>query len=207
MTKQNANAHARVERPAIEGDMQGTYIKTGNSKLGRSVGTINRMPEETCPGASEWCEQFCYAQKGRFPMVYKLYRGRTIEATMPDTLPAYVRWHASGDFDTTEYIDYATQVVRDNPTTLFWAYTRSWRIETLRDSLEQLRALPNMQLFASTDPTIVELPPQGWRVASLSDDGRFQASTCMNQTGVKKSCKDCGFCFKGQSKNVKFNLH
>lgn len=187
--------------------MQGSYIKSGNIKLGRVVGTINRMPGTTCPGASEWCAQYCYAQKGLFPFQYQRYQSEDVESTVPAKLPAYVRWHASGDYDTVEYIEYATSVVNDNPDTLFWAYTRSWRVPELVPVLETLWALPNMQLFASIDPSIQDTPPDGWRVASLSDDDRYGGPICMNQTGAKKSCAACGYCFKGQSKNLQFNLH
>ena len=185
-------------------EFSGIYTSRGNTKLGKSVGTINRMPGDTCPGESEWCSWACYAKGGMFFYQWKRYKTSNIE--LPEKFPPFVRIHASGDFDSEAYIDWISQMVKSNHETLFWAYTRSWRIPALLPALEALRGLPNMQLFASTDVT-TELPPDGWRVAFIEGDTRFKGPLCMEQTGAKPSCASCGYCFKGFRNNIQFRQH
>ena len=83
----------------------GSYSKAGNSKLGR-VGVINRQAGTTCPGASQECEAFCYAKKGNYTRygIQKRYGESTLQ--LPAKLPKFVRIHASGDFDSVEYIEF-----------------------------------------------------------------------------------------------------
>ena len=138
---------------------RGIYHSHGNKKLGPGIGVVNRMPGETCPGESEACRKFCYAKKGFYPTKFGRYRAETI--TLPDKLPEYFRWHTSGDFDSIEYICSVIDVVQQHPDTQFWAYTRSWDVPELVPGLERLRAEPNMELFASVDPSM-DSPPEGW---------------------------------------------
>lgn len=178
--------------------MQGKYAPRGNRKLGRNVAAINRLPGETCPGASEWCKRECYAKKGTFHFAYPHYLG---EIKIPDKMPAICRIHVSGDFDTVDYVDWIHGVVASNPGTLFWAYTRSWTIPELLPALERLRELPNIQLFASTDESMADVPPAGWRIAFITGDN-FMGMTCLEQTGRMPNCKACGYCFRKQAGNV-----
>jgi hypothetical protein len=185
----------------------GMYTSAGNKKLGKNkIGVVNRENRVTCPGLSDFCE-FCYVDDyiDLYPNIKPSYR-RELELPAKINRPA-VRIHASGDFDTVDYIELIHEWVREHPDTLFWAYTRSWRVAGLLPALEALRAEPNVQLFASTDATIAEPPPEGWRVAFIVGDDRYSGPTCMEQTGAKPDCAACGFCFKGQSKNVGFALH
>ena len=124
---------------------------------------------------------------------------------MPDAKS--FRIHVSGDFDSAAYIDKWTQIVERCPDTKFWAYTRSWRIPELLPSLNQLRDLPNMQLFASTDPTIPEPPPLNWRVAYLETDARYTGMVCLEQNGKMPDCKACGYCYLKPRGNVSFKIH
>ena len=185
----------------------GIYTGRGNTKLGRPVGIINRLPGATCPGASEWCARACYAKRGQTRMQHPLYATRYIE--LPDLLPTIVRFHASGDFDTTEYIDWSIGVVRQFPGTRFWSYTRSWCVPSLLPALERLRGEPNMQLFASTDATMPDAPPVGWRIAYIQGDQRYAGSgmVCLEQTGKMADCKACTYCFRKPRGHVEFITH
>jgi hypothetical protein len=120
-----------------------------------------------------------------------------------------VRIHVSGDFDSVAYVERWIEIASDNPETLFWAYTRSWRDISIRLSLEKLRALPNVQLFASTDESITESLPYGWRVAWIQGDPRANSKslTCPEETGKKANCEECGYCFKGRKGDVTFLRH
>jgi hypothetical protein len=185
----------------------GIYVKLGNSKLGRSIGTINRAAVETCPGASPKCLEICYAMKGRSYMQQPRYKIEIIG--LPAKLPKAVRFHASGDFDSIHYIEWAIDLVKNNPDTKFWSYTKSWRVPELLPALEQLRALSNMQLFASMDDTILESPPNDWRIAYITGDDRYKYAgpLCMYQAKTKSSCAECQYCFVGTSKNIGFDPH
>lgn len=119
----------------------------------------------TCPGSTDECEAICYAKRIQGP-VFDLYT-QNMRDDVPE-LPVeceLLRLHVSGDFDTVAYIEnWITQLQR-RPDVVTWAYTRSWRVPELVSALECLRALPNMQLFASMDPSCEDSPPTGWRRA------------------------------------------
>lgn len=152
----------------------------GNLKLGFDVFTYSRLPgagrpgvvRGTCPGSSEFCELTCYAKRIGGP-VQDVYARNTFTDEVPP-IPddcKLLRIHVSGDFDTVGYIDHWITRLTERPDVKAWAYTRSWRVPSLLKSLEELRALPNMQLFASMDISIKELPPAGWRRAWLVPQG------------------------------------
>jgi hypothetical protein len=117
------------------------------------------------------------------------------------------RIHASGDFYSAPYTRKWIQIVQALPDVQFYTYTRSWRVETIRPALEELRTLPNMQLFASIDATIEEPAPEGWRVAIIDPDQRYQGMQCLEQIGKAADCQACGYCFWKTSGNVVFQLH
>jgi len=183
----------------------GMYTNKGNSKLGK-IGVVNREAGTTCPGASTECSTFCYAKKGMFVRfgIQAKYAASTMK--LPAKYTPMVRIHASGDFDTVEYIEFWISEVRAHPDTKFWAYTRSWVIPELLPALERLRTMPNMQLFASTDPSM-PVPPEGWRIAYLETDTRFRGMECLEQNGEMPDCKTCGYCFAKPAGNVKFLMH
>jgi hypothetical protein len=194
-----------------------TLLTPGNSKLKKArkdsrpharrrdlhVYNFNQPAFETCPGHSEWCREHCYADKGFFPLLRIRHReaGRRahrtkglIEEVMALPKNAWVRPHAAGDFDTAAYILKWKVAAQVRPDVRFWAYTRSWRVRELVPFLEELRALPNFELFASIDPSIHEMPPEGWRVAWIEGDERARGLVCPEQTGKMSDCADCGYC-------------
>jgi hypothetical protein len=79
---------------------------------------------------------------------------------------AYLRIHASGDFDSAEYITKWQEIATRCRKTTFWAYTRSWTEqaaevagEDLITPLLKLAELPNLQLWFSCDRD-TGCPPQ-----------------------------------------------
>ena len=208
----------------------GTYGHNGNDKVGKHVSIINREAGETCPGASDFCVE-CYAKKGNFKRFNLQSKFAAGTINLPSKLRELFRWHVSGDFDTVEYIHFAIEVVRNHPDPHFWAYTRSWynpdtdQFNTeLLPHLETLRALPNMQLFASCDTTM-PLPPADWRVGYIIGDDRFRGMPCLEQACSKEcptdcvgnprkghvskmpDCETCGYCPIKTRGNVGFYLH
>jgi hypothetical protein len=204
----------------------------GNLKIGMGVYTYSRLaghpvttPMATCPGASPECEAICYAKRIAGPL-QQLYTQNS-GSDVPTELPAdcrMLRLHISGDFDSVTYIEQWTALLQRYPEVVSWAYTRSWRVPELLPALERLRALPNMQLFASMDKTIKELPPTGWRRAWLASDERCWGNLpgsrdnwrvldgttsylCPEQTGRQPNCETCGYCQLGKKNDVTFQEH
>lgn len=193
-------------------------VGKGNDKIGKNVYTFSTTPGTpesggTCPGASDWCLAHCYADRlTRYPSTSKRWGENllAVDAGMMPEIPAKAtefRIHVAGDFDDVAYIHAWRFLAQSRPDVMFWAYTRSWRVNELLPALEKLRALTNVQLFASMDGSILELPPEGWRVAYIDNDERFKGYQCPEQTGRKASCSECGYCFKGQRGNVNFKTH
>lgn len=193
-------------------------VGDGNMKVG-SIRTFSLPSRLTCPGASSWCSKHCYAYRfeRRRPncrdaysrnLVLTWHPDEFVEAMLqviPKKLPQ-CRIHVSGDFYSVEYIEAWQRICGEYPHTLFWCYTRSWNVPDLLPALEKLRDLPNVQLFASTDPSM-PLPPKGWRVAFIEEDPRASGLRCLEQYGRKPSCLECGYCFQQQRGDVIFKTH
>ncbi len=193
-------------------------ISPGNQKLG-AVATFSLPSETTCPGASEWCARRCYAKRVEkrwvhcvdayaFNFLASLRPGAFVDsmlARIPPDLPAF-RIHVAGDFYAAFYVEAWRRICRRRPQTRFWAYTRSWTVPAIRDALEALKQLPNVEIFASTDPSM-PLPPAGWRIAFIDGDSRGDGLLCPEQQDRVNSCAQCGYCFRQTRGNVVFTAH
>jgi len=190
----------------------------GNNKVGR-VWTFSLPSFVTCPGASSWCRQHCYAWRFERlrPNCHRAYLRNLALSLEPerfvshvlDSLPedaALVRVHVGGDYYSPEYCQAWYRICEARPETQFWAYTRSYAVATLRPALEQLRALPNLAMFASVDPDM-PAPPEGWRLAFIETDPRASGLRCRHQHGQAESCLECGYCFRPDGGNVVFKVH
>ena len=193
-------------------------ISQGNTKLGTSP-NFSIPAGVTCPAASDWCAAVCYAKTGRYPTAtvsgsHQYSYDQSFEPDFVDrmvkaiakTRQAEFRIHAGGDFYSAEYIAKWVEIARRVPGIKFWAYTRSWNIAELLPALEVLRAVPNVQLFASFDSTM-PMPPRTWRQAGEAGDSRAGRFICPVQTGAKASCKECKYCFVGFRGDVTFQAH
>ena len=193
-------------------------LTQGNRKVGR-VWTFSLPSFVTCPGASTWCREHCYARRfekfrPNCRQAYVRNLALSLEpdrlvAKVLDTLPEdakVVRIHVGGDFYDRHYVESWERICRARPATQFWAYTRSWSVPTLLPSLEKLRSLDNVELFASVD-TDMPLPPSGWRTAFIEGDTRASGIICPHQQGRVASCLECGYCFAKKAGNVVFKVH
>ena len=193
-------------------------LSMGNTKVGQ-VWTFSLPSFVTCPGASPWCRQHCYAARFerlrancRRAYVRNLALSLEPERFVPEVLGALpadaplVRVHVSGDFYSPEYAQSWIEVCKERPRTRFWAYTRSWVLASLRPALERLQSLPNVELLASLDPQMV-LPPESWRAAFIDIDPRASGMACRHQQGEVDSCLECGYCFRENAGNVVFKVH
>lgn len=212
-------------------------VALGNGAEGSS--TTHRYMQGTCPGATEECQRICYARRpvAEHGVVAQMWAENSMGSDVPP-IPEdakILRLHISGDFDTPEYILNWVARLKERPDVTCWAYTRSWRCESLLEYLEQLRALPNVQLFASMDVSTPELPPAGWRRAWIDGDPRsgivhripahsttaetfrafelqqtgdgVKALICPEETKHVKNCEECGFCISGLRNDVVFLEH
>lgn len=233
----------------------------GNLKIGPGVYTYSRLPgaptdvalgmparpdwryvdvKGTCPGATQECQAICYAarpvtEKG---VVFAMWAINSATEDVPE-IPEdckILRIHISGDFSSVQYIRNWIDRIRERPDVTVWAYTRSWRVAALLPSLEELRTMPNVQLFASMDKSTQEDPPAGWRAAWIANDARLSTRdydspvdflnvdrnhyanvdgseairlsyTCPEETGHKPNCLECTYCFDGAQHDVTFIQH
>jgi len=197
-------------------------LADGNTKTGKSIATYSRTPVTTCPGASSWCMDNCYAMRP-----YRQYKQTRAawDRNATDRIPklpkpkknnelTFFRIHVSGDFDTPEYIMGWYYALKARPDVRAWAYTRSWTTSSgleysdLMPYLEKLRSV--MQLFASTDPSIQIEPPEGWRIAAIDNDARYSGPKfpiCMEQAKKQPDCANCRYCFIGTKGNINFIDH
>lgn len=193
-------------------------LALGNNKVGR-VWTFSQPSVITCPGASIWCQEHCYARRlERFRVNCRQAYLRNLALShepsklvekVLTTLPEdaqHMRIHVGGDFYEVQYVRAWLTICQARPDTQFWAYTRSWNVPELLPGLERLRALPNVELFGSTDRNM-SLPPNGWRAAFIEGDFRASGLVCPHQQGLLPSCLACGYCLRPRQGNVVFKTH
>ena len=193
-------------------------IAEGNRKVGR-VWTFSLPSFVTCPGASPWCRKHCYAWRLERlrPLCRRAYVRNLALSLEPERFEAHVlqllpedtslvRIHVGGDYYGPEYVEAWRRICEARPDKQFWSYTRSWSVATLRPSLEELRALHNLELFASLDPDM-PMPSADWRAAFIAIDPRASGMPCRHQQGQVESCLECGYCFREREGNVVFKVH
>lgn len=214
--------------PDTRGVLLSRYGK-GNMKIGADVFTYSKLPGKefgSCPGSTAVCEVLCYAKRigGIVRDIYEVNTNAKDVPPIPHDAKL-LRIHVSGDFDTVDYIDAWVARLLERPDVTCWAYTRSWRVPSLLPALERLRALPNVQLFASMDHSS-ELAPTGWRRAWIQNDkdrareniysydgenhvtlDGTMSYVCPEETGTKPNCQACGYCFNGKKNDVTFIEH
>lgn len=193
-------------------------VGAGNRKVGR-IPTFSLPSRLTCPGASTWCIQHCYARRfERLRTLCRLGYSRnlvltwdterfvsTMLAQIPPDLSCF-RIHVCGDIYDREYSKSWERICLQRPGVQFCAYTRSWARPELRPALEDLRRLPNVHILASTDRTM-PMPPEDWRVAFIEDDARASGLKCSEQNGRSDSCLECRYCFTAGAGHVVFRVH
>jgi hypothetical protein len=220
------------------------FLTVGNKKIGSFTPTFSLpsgspMHGGTCPGATRGCLAFCYTRRGRqqWPAVQARYERNLTRLLAPNGLETFARAvphelralaagicriHCSGDFflypgDAPAYVRAWMRIVDASPRVSFWVYTRSFAVPQLLDALEALRRRPNVQMFASVDPTSTHQPPSGWRVAAIQRrdvPGLACPEQAVDRLGrkVQPSCATCRWCVepppeRATTTNVVFQLH
>jgi len=138
-----------------------------NSKLGL-IWNMSLPAVETCGGMTESCageDGKCYVLKlyKRWPTVLASHKNtyasilQALEYGEDLELPRNVkngdtyRIHVAGDFFAPVYAYAWITLITNNPNVNFFAYTRSWRMTDMEESLKELASLPNMELLLSVD--------------------------------------------------------
>ena len=133
-TKQDKRGHGKVT---------GKLFAKGNKKIDKAVGVYSLPPIKTCVNCAT-CSKSCYAVQAykQYPHSkhawdYNFSLSKTdkfytetckqLNTRKPKKI---IRLHASGDFYSQEYIDKWYNIIKDNPNTMFYGYTKN--IEALK---------------------------------------------------------------------------
>lgn len=151
-------------------------LHKGNRKLGKLIWTFSIPAATTCPGKSSLCVTHCYARRDYFATTHvgqaharnrDLSRRRSFASRMAAEVARrkaeVVRIHVAGDFYSAAYVRRWLGVVRACPDTVFFAYTRSWRVPGILPALRELALEPNVRLWFSWDRETGP-PPRARRV-------------------------------------------
>lgn len=211
-------------------------LQRGNSKTGAGIYQFSIPAGDSCPGKTALCDERCYAQKGFFVMPNVQARlERNFASSKLANFPMLVteellkhkvtimRIHVAGDFYSLAYVKKWIEIVKANPTVIFFAYTRSWRLPNMRPLIEELGKLPNMRMWFSLDRETGDpgRVPKGIRTAYMSVaihdthekpvnlyfrdypirgiiQKRIEGSlVCPPENGITHTtCEKCGVCYR-----------
>ena len=215
MTKKEIYAAHGIEYKAgkilYHGQWIAELLKEGNSKTGKRVYTWSMTPgkEGTCICDCEGC----YAKTGFFqmPNVKKTlalntsivnedinFFYRAVSAQLETIGAGEVRIHAAGDFKTNNPDAYANtwhRIVKENPSFLFWTYTKMTRFETLFDDL------PNGNIVKSViDGIGFNFGHCDYIINTYRKLQAMGANVYICRCGIDKNqhCENCGHCGKAQ---------
>lgn len=117
-------------------------VKAGNTKLTNVIGIFSLPRYYTCPGKTELCTKYCYAESPemyRAGVVYSRNKNLawTLRSNFVPVMSAIIKnmglgWfriHEAGDFYNQTYFDKWAQIARNNPRTRFLAYTKNWKLD------------------------------------------------------------------------------
>lgn len=218
-------------------------LKRGNSKLGKAFWQWSITAGVTCPGKSHLCDSRCYAQKGFYSMPnvqksleknYSLSRSNKFPEQMINAIrkqkARLVRIHVAGDFYSAEYASKWRAIISASPETRFLAYTRSWRVPSIRKELVNMaKTCPNLRQWWSTDQETgkpKKVPPQvrTCHMSIAAEDTPLPGSSlvfrdyadrntiqkhkngvlvCPPENGVTNlTCTQCGYCWRDKTTPV-----
>ncbi len=215
-------------------------LTPGNLKLGYAgriwgFGLPSGHPD-ICVGLSVLCLEHCYARRierlrpavlRSYQRNYELSRTREFEAAIIAFLRLneveVVRIHTGGDFYSSAYTRKWLRIIRRLPHVRFYAYTRSWRHDSIRPVLEAMAEEPNCRLWYSVDqatgqPQDVRPPIRtAWLMTEADEQPtadlvfrirrlRQQPARRINlalvcpvengTTGHRTDCERCGVCWR-----------
>jgi hypothetical protein len=184
------------------------YISKGNQKV-IDTRIFNLPCRATCPGATEFCSNKCYANKAeRFYPQTKIARAKNLEDSKNPHFVAmvvgtvysfnkpveYFRIHESGDFYSQEYLESWFEICRNFPKIKFLAYTKSYMLDFSNRP-------ENLQILYSIMPDTVHVVA-GMPIAYAGCNAESATLECRGECG---KCRACWKLKAGQS--VYFKIH
>jgi hypothetical protein len=177
----------------------------------QSIPSFNLPAIKSCPYRTTACEEYCYANKGRFKFkdVKAMYQAN-YEASkcfcfvdvmcfcfvdvmceaIPFTVRAF-RIHSSGDFYSNTYFQKWVEIAIRKPNTIFLAYTRNYTL--------YLDDLPdNLVIYYSVDQTTKKFNPTTTRKAEVVTYNKTVPHMTKYLDGIlctSDDCSKCGYCW------------
>ena len=125
----------------IDSKVKRGILKNNNKKLGKAVYDFNLPPIESCPNSID-CQDSCYAVNiyNRYPSARKSWKDNF--KLVVNDLPRFktlvnnqikkdgiynVRIHSSGDFYNMDYLLAWVDIINNNPSIMFYAYTKAFK--------------------------------------------------------------------------------
>lgn len=195
-------------------------VTFNNSKLGRSIASINMPAGITCRPNAPCATQGCYAKKGNWLFqnvrdslsanlnAYKNDPKRFFDSVVEQTfLCKYVRWHSSGDIVDDEYFKGMCKVARKNKDTRYLCFTK--KFEIINNYLDEGHRIPsNLKIVLSAwndwkPENPYNLPTTYVRGKGFNDENIPEG--CIPCKGKCYECVACWQLKKGQ--NVVFDKH
>jgi len=191
-------------------------------------------PRTTCKHATSFCAKHCYNVKleAAFGHVIKpkdnrneIYwqqltgSGLNKELSKKRNQIKRVRLMTRGEaFSTIEDIKKVKDLLKSNPSTIFWIPTRAWRNIELRKAIESdIMTIKNARVQASLDPSntqeeISSIIADGWSTMFFGDDSEQSQQNrklCpKTHQGKKAHCSKCiGGCFSPKQTHVHLKQH
>jgi len=211
MTKKQIYAAHGIEfdhdRVLFHGEWIPELLKSGNSKTGKAVYTWSTLPgtRGTCV-----CDcKGCYAATGFYRMASVVkalelntrivntdidFFYRAVSAQLETIGSGEIRIHAAGDFKTADPATYAAtwhKIVKENPSFLFWTYTKMPEFENLFSDL------PNGNIVKSVINGIgYNFGHCDYIISTYNKLRAMNASVYICRCGIDKSqhCANCGHC-------------
>jgi hypothetical protein len=200
--------------------MEAISVSESNIKMG-AVPSVSLVPILDCPEGC-LCAPKCYARRlcGRRKSVLKAWErnSRIIRADLDSFMrqlsgwllwrsPKFFRWHVGGDFLSMEHLKGAFKLAKENPDTLFLAFTKRY------DLLDNVSKTPdNFVLTLSAwngmdfDTKLAKRFPVAWCYDEKNIDSRIPKKSFKCQ-GDCASCKVCFMAKEAEIRNVTFDIH
>jgi hypothetical protein len=186
-------------------------LSHGNRKLPRRIAIFNLPRLETCPWATDYCKEICYARKAERSIFYRCLPQRkrnyqlSLREDFADIMIAElskirkkkIRIHESGDFYSQEYLDKWIKIINHFPERTFVAYTKSM--------LDFSKKPDNFILLFSMDKSTPKDREEWYRNNPYKNALAFIDNEKANCPG---SCKICQRCYyKETVKDIYFHKH
>ncbi|MDR2145420.1 MAG: hypothetical protein LBE91_03035 [Tannerella sp.] len=220
-----------VEPPFFKDDL----LDSGNNKTGyygtkyNSILIWNLPPLLTCPAKTQWCLTHCYNADTdliKYPLnkwlenwwlfenKREILQEKINNQIKLSPKPCAVRLHSSGDFFSYDYLVFWESIIKENKEVIFWGYTRSWVIPGISNELKKLNELENVNIFASWDKYMGQIP-NDWKIcvvcSNVEEVKEFERDdnyiSCPEQFGLTPNCASCGLCMTKNRKNIIFIIH